>query len=522
MHLTPRLRADAITFRVGTSYASRYAPRALLARGRRALSGLVLALLLSLCAVGTRAEAGSDLPVLGPDALNGGRYVASALGAERLSLRFAGTIGYGFTESVLAEDDQHHRVAGELALALVVAPWLQVALGGELRVDMHTPEGAGGGTGLLGSSQLVTRHWLSLGRGISLGLSPRMIFPGAESVSRGFRAASYELLALFSARLPLASELALHAGYRFDRTQYAVENASELAEPQRLAASMSDQNAYLLGALLSMPLRAFRLAGEWSWELQTGGHVHARESPMRLRAILQRVLGERFLPGIEVGVNASPRPTFVGLTRIEPRVWVRLSLGVVLARKPPSPAPAPAPAPAPSAVVEVAPPAPILRAVMLRVLDPSGQPVAGARIAVPRDGEQDEYTTDAQGNVTLQVPAGVTAVTIEAEGYEPLWRTLGREPKQETAVMLKPGLPPGEIKGMVRNLAGDPLRATVTVLPQAMTVSTDARGQFAIGVAPGDYTLKIVADGYEPQERRAQVEVRGVTIIVVDLRKATK
>jgi uncharacterized membrane protein len=158
----------------------------------------------------------------------------------------------------------------------------------------------------------------------------------------------------------------------------------------------------------------------------------------------------------------------------------------------------------------------------LHIVDTNGRPIVGARIGVPRDDAQDEYTTDAEGNVTLHIPAGVTAVTIEAEGYEPLWRTLGGDPKQEPAVALKPGLPPAEIKGVVQNLAGDPLHASVTVLPQALTVNTDAHGQFAIGVAPGDYTLKIMADGYEPQERRAQVEFRGVTIIVVDLRKAAK
>jgi uncharacterized GH25 family protein len=175
----------------------------------------------------------------------------------------------------------------------------------------------------------------------------------------------------------------------------------------------------------------------------------------------------------------------------------------------------------------------VLRAIKLRILDVNGQPVVGARVEVPvearesaltqsDDGQHNTYITDAQGNVTLQVPAGVTAVTIEAEGYEPLWRTLAGEPTEETAVVLKPGLPAAEIKGVVRNLAGDPVRAMVTVQPEALTVTTDARGQFAIGVAPGDYLLKIVADGYETQERRAQVELRGVTIIVIDLKKATK
>jgi hypothetical protein len=201
--------------------------------------------------------------------------------------------------------------------------------------------------------------------------------------------------------------------------------------------------------------------------------------------------------------------------RIEPRVWARLGLAVLLERRPARKA-----ATKVAAAPETPPVPPRLRSVALRILGLNGVPLAGARIIVPGEGTQDVYITDAQGNVIVQVPSGVTAVTIEADGYEPLWRTLASEVKEGTAVVLKPGLPPAEIKGIVRNLAGDPLLATVTLLPQALTVRTDARGQFAIGVAPGDYTLQIVADGYEPQERRAQAELRGVTIIVVDLRKA--
>jgi uncharacterized membrane protein len=154
--------------------------------------------------------------------------------------------------------------------------------------------------------------------------------------------------------------------------------------------------------------------------------------------------------------------------------------------------------------------------VLLHILDGSGQPIADARVLLPGAGEPSAYRTDSAGNVTLELPDGVLTILIEADGYEPSERTLAGD-ATETTLALKPALPAGEIKGAVRNLAGDPVHATVTVLPQAMTVRTDVRGQFAIAVAPGDYTLKIVADGYEPQERRAQVELGGVTIVVVDL-----
>jgi hypothetical protein len=55
-----------------------------------------------------------------------------------------------------------------------------------------------------------------------------------------------------------------------------------------------------------------------------------------------------------------------------------------------------------------------------------------------------------------------------------------------------------------------------------MKVTSDREGQFVIRIAPGDYTLRISADGYESQERPAQVEPSGVTIIVVDMKRARK
>lgn len=459
------------------------------------------------------ARAQEPVPAIAPDGLGGGRYVAAGLDGERPSLRLAGTVGYGFTESVLGEGDRHDRAAGELAIAWVMAPWLQATIAGELRVDRHSPDGPGRETGLLGSTRLATRHVLRLGSRAALGFAPKVIFPGADRTSRGFRAASYELLALFSARLPGAIELSLNGGYRFDRSRFAVKDALELAPAQRLAASLSQQDACLLGALISWPVNAYRLSAEWSWEPALRGRVHALESPMRVRAAVQRVIGERYVPGLELGVDASQRPTFLGLTRIEPRVWARVGLAVFLERRQPERATAPG---EPLAPEQSAPEPAALRALQLRVVDASGQPIAGARVWLSGDRERSSSRTDAEGNVTLRVSEGAVSITIEADGYEPIERTLAGNASDST-LALKPELPAGEIKGAVRNLAGDPVHASVTVLPQAMTVKTDARGQFAIGVAPGDYTLKIVADGYEPQERRAQVELRGVTIVVVDL-----
>jgi hypothetical protein len=84
-------------------------------------------------------------------------------------------------------------------------------------------------------------------------------------------------------------------------------------------------------------------------------------------------------------------------------------------------------------------------------------------------------------------------------------------------------LPEGEIKGSVRSLrGGKPVRAHIIVSPLGKTIDTDEKGDFVIGVPPGQYTLEITAVGHETQQRAATVERLGVTILVVDLRRAPK
>ena len=50
---------------------------------------------------------------------------------------------------------------------------------------------------------------------------------------------------------------------------------------------------------------------------------------------------------------------------------------------------------------------------------------------------------------------------------------------------------------------GQPVRARITVGPIGKTIDTDEKGDFVIGVPPGQYTLEIVAPGHETQQRSA-------------------
>lgn len=485
------------------------APRTWIGAALLALVGLV-------CGASRAPRAHAEAPpaLVAPNGLSGGRYVGSAWPTAK-TVRLVGTLGYGFTEPVLAADDRHHRVALELGAAWIAVPWFQLALAGEVRMDHHTPEGD---TGWIGSSQIATRHAFKLGQSTALAFAPRVIFPGADGAEQGLKATSVELAALVTQRLPHDLELSASLGYRIDRTRYAIDNAEELVPTQRLAAGLSEHDAYQVGLLASLPLGAVQLAAEWSWDITAGGDPSPARSPMRLRAVVQRQVGTRWLPGVELGVDTSARPDFDGLVRIEPRLWARVSLAVrldglrsssVRVRKfgaqPAEPAP-------PPVVAQVAP------TLALDVLDPQGAPIPDARVTA--GGRT--YRSDSQGRVVLPLTPEAREVSIEAPGYEPVTQQLGSTAPIAQRVTLAAPAPGSEIKGVVRNLASQPLAARIEVLPLGTRVSTDREGQFVIRVAPGDYRLRISADGYESQERPAQVEPSGVTIIVVDLKRARK
>jgi hypothetical protein len=455
------------------------------------------------------ALAHAEQPLLAPDGLHGGRYVGLAHPPTEM-LRLASSLGYAYTESVLGDDDQHQRVAGELYAAWLKWPALQLSLGAELRYDAHSTASSGTDSGWLGATRLTTRHALRVHPKASLAAQSSVLFPGAANARLGLRAASCELAALASYALARETQFGMSIGYRIDRTKNAVSNPALLSPSDALSASLAAHDAYLLGALVAFPLQSLRALVEFSWDIPAAGALRPIETPMRVRAALQKTVSKRFVPGVELGLDASARPPFEALVRIEPRVWARVGVSVLLDPSSPSPSA--------QRPVQTAEWAPATFSLALSVVDERGQPVAGARVIGGPDAGP--HICDAFGRLVLTLPPGVTELTIEAEGYEPVHQSVRPGGSSQRTVMLSARLPASEIKGAVRNLSGQPLHARVEVPSLGLVAHSDAQGQFVIGVAPGDYTLRISADGYESQERSAQVEPRGVTILVVDLHEA--
>lgn len=484
-------------------------------RVRLPRSAAQLALLLGAWLACTHAAA--QLP-LAPDGLRGAREVGSAV-PLRSGPRLVLGAGYAYTESVLDGSDRHQRLLGEVAAAYAPYALLQLSLDLSARFDTHTSDLAGRDRGGAFATDLRTRHALALTPTLAVAGQTRWRFPPAESVGRGFRAVSPELGVLGSFT-PRRYELSLGLGYRFERTDKAFSAPAALSAADRLGAALSRYDALLLGALFALPLGPVTSSLSFRWDVAVGsGTPRATTWPMRLALAAQTRLGERYLPGVEVGVRTSAAPRLESGARIEPRLWIALQLGILLERRA---------APTPTSKIERPTPVasvPRETRLTIHVSDPAGVPVDGARVRFVIGEDAREGESDRAGDTILEVPTERAArLRVERAGYQP--HEVEAAPiagPQTLAVVLRRALPEGQIKGKVRSLrGGHPVQAQITVAPLGLTFETSPTGDFEVNVPPGGYTLAISAPGYERQERPAQVEHLGVTILVVDLRRALR
>ena len=199
-------------------------------------------------------------------------------------------------------------------------------------------------------------------------------------------------------------------------------------------------------------------------------------------------------------------------------MWAAFTLGILLGKKPEVVAPV--------EQVEVLPTEPVLAAkgeLVVRVTD-ADAPLAGAAVAVSMGDETLSSETDVTGRARFRVMRGEPlVVSVTAQGCRPATQEVVLEQASlEVPVAIERSLPEGEIKGKVRSLRGGPLKAQVEILNTGAVIQTADDGTFLIDVPPGDYRLRISAEGHETQERSAQVERLGVTILVVDLRRTKK
>jgi hypothetical protein len=443
----------------------------------------------------------------------------------------AASAGYGLTTDALQMEDSHHRLMGRLGISIAPIDWLQVALQIDGRYDTHSLAGGMSDDGFVGDPRLILRAGGDLG-GLILGGEVVVWVPGVDAPSMEFGATTLDLKAAGGYMISPDFSFALNAGFRIDNSASAVANQGvDLSPSDRMSLGLSQWSAVLLGFGGAYRFGPGEIWAEWSWDVLVGdGAPDVGVSPMRVD------LGARFWvddpgmiqlhAGIGFLVSSYPTPDATSgqlpLMPIEPRFDVNIGATFRF------------PTPAQAAIGtgddgvddthDDDTDGELVR-VEGRVLDPSGQPVGGATVTVTTaEGEAlSPATTDDQGAFAIaDVPAGPGAtLTVAAEGYRPSTESLDATAggRVTPEVRLERDLPRGQLRGAIQSFRGEPVPATIRVTPGDHQATAGDDGAFEIDLDPGDYEVIISAPGYAEQTRPVHIEVQGVTILNVDLRR---
>lgn len=481
-----------------------------------ALAACAIALLGASRPAHVGAQTEPENPGTGLDALPGVHEVPLAVQNPGVfGIRLG--LGYGWTESVLEEDDSHQRLQLDGAASVAPLAWLSVSARVLGRYDWHS--GDVSDSGVITETRLAGRATFPLGGSWHAGSELALRLPAGDTVARAFAAVSGDLrllLAYAPERSPLRLGLAL--GLRMDRSQYAGGDPERYSAADRLALGVSDTVGGALGGVALSYRAGLEWVAEWAMQAYFG---QITESPMWFRAGARHRPSAAWQLELLLGVSPSQRPSLAEdapLAVIEPRLWAGLSATYVWqVRSPPPPVETRAPVEAP--VQPVVKPPPTLRG---QVLSPSGTGHPGATLTLSQGDSTQTTTSDAQGAFTFgpQAPGQYT-LNVAAEGFSAEPQALDwQEGSAEPQITLKRELPRGQIRGTVRRFNGAPVVATVSIKALELSQQTQADGTFEFDVPPGDYSLQVKARGFRPQTRKAHVDLHGVAIVIVELEVA--
>ncbi len=441
--------------------------------------------------------------------------------------------GYGFTQGVAGP---YSRAFGSVAVSYQPASYFAVAVREDVRYDFDTATGAASSTG---DPRLELRGLLPVGDALRLGAqigvwTPAPL-PGASGASAVTPDAS--LLATYAppeSRLVLASRL----GFRWDNSAHGVSSVASIPLADRVELGVNQASAVLTG--LGVGYRVgprLELLGDLTWDLLAGS-----KAPSVVMAPILASAGVR--AGIDadgklqilgaITVSPSERPTATTPLLVDVEPLVSVTLGLVyrpFARRPVSPVtitppPSPELLPPPVAV-------PTRARLMGRAVTEDGvTPLPHAKVVVtPASGAGTQETeTGADGRFeTGELDVGDVTVDISAPGFTPIKKTFALSgTPQPFDVVVKRALPEGEVRGVVRDLGGRPIKATVRIEAgvaakggalSGKDVTVQADGTFHTDVLPGAYDVIIHAPGYADQKRHVTVERDGVIMVNIELRK---
>jgi hypothetical protein len=396
----------------------------------------------------------------------------------------AASLGYGYTEDVLAADEDHHRAGLSLAAGYALLRWLSVATRFDLRYDTQSGGPDDGDDGVLGATRLLARGGQQVAPHSWLGGELGVRFAPAADLALGVSTLGLDLRALGTHALGPATVLSAGAGFRLDRSDNGVDGFERLSAADRLALGASQSNAVLLGFGAAHSWGAFTALGELGWDLLVGSAAPvATRSPMRV------VLGGRYalLRDVQLevllGLSPSGRPSIgpgAALVPVEPRVWLSSALAYSFFA---------GALPGTTASTRAT--------VRGRVVDQRGAAISGASISL---GAQRVRSAKDGAFVLRGVPPGDATLNVGARGYGAESAALRLRPEAYDLGEVALAANIGALRGRVLDANGSVVDgARVSVNSAGREATCDARGNFEFDSLPaGTLELYVQAPQWAP------------------------
>ena len=452
--------------------------------------------------------------------------------APSTHLSVSGYAGYGLIESMGPVSGAHHRIDGLLSVAGSPIKQLGMRLSLDGYHDRHPSDDTGGDTTTVGTPSFGIHGGQQIGKWIQLGGALDVIIPGGAAPSLAFESTTLEpRLILAVAPQNEIWRLIASVGYRWDNTGKTAPEAQSLRPGDRISIGTSDYDAVLVGLGSSVSISKVELLAELTSNIYVN-NPPSGSSPVRID------VGARYhiTPALQAALITETlligRPELdadTPIMPIEPRFSI--SVGVTYAFGVKKQTVAPTDEENPIAPIEpptTKPEAPTAETTSIEgsVVDEEGNPIGGTsvRFVTAAEGEPEKFetTTDQNGQYRLtDLPLGEGTLVIEMEGFDPIEQpmTLSSEPVlQEPSILREVISSPTQLRGQIRSIKGEPLKAKLVIKPGNKTVETDEDGQFSIDLPSGKYRVTISAPGRKSQKKRVVIEENSVTIINVDLR----
>ena len=477
---------------------------------------------------------------LGYAAMPGGQHVSTAEALAPGTFSFAGLSGFGYRKSLLSATHTFDRALGDLAVSYVPVRHLTLGLSLDGRYDRHSGFQTMSDDGFVGDPHILVRYAapVSATGKVMLGAQANVWLPGKNAPSVVGSATSVDARALLSFDVGVGL-LTANAGFRLDNSANSIDNPARLSVEDQVSLGDSKYNAALAGLSLRVPVGARAYVNlEGSTDVFVGSGA---PSPIyRGTATFGVAVGDTvtllaFVEGAKVpGIHyADAMNDLVPLVPYEPNITggIGLQARFGAARHPVRPL---------GEVVTNAKPNPVTvietADVSGIVFDDAGKPVVAANVTVKLKNHTGTAVTDSRGAYTIaKLPIGQTVdgktdlddtgaeVTAELPNKKPatVTLTLAKGANAVPPLALESALPPGELRGVIRNVRnGQPIaNGTVTVEPGGATATTGSDGLFSLQLPPGHYKITVTAKGLAQQQLDVDIAKNGVAIKNIDMHR---